>query len=220
MNALVTIVERDGQQLVDARELHGFLENGKRFADWIKLRITQYGLVEGVDYSSFHQIVKREKGATTRTEYALTLTCAKELAMVEGNRKGKAARLYFIECERRLKADSLHSRVDVLEGQVASLQRQIAGLRPATTQPNPPTRHLPARQYIEFELVPKFFKAPETYTDEFWTVPQAISFLEQKTGAKKLNRYRVGKAMTRIAGRRFQKRINGKHPWGYSITLL
>jgi phage antirepressor YoqD-like protein len=39
--------------------------------------------------------------------YHLTLDMAKELSMVERNAKGKQARQYFIECERRAKADPI-----------------------------------------------------------------------------------------------------------------
>ena len=35
----------------------------------------------------------------------MTLSCAKELAMVERTAKGREARLYFIECEQRLLAN-------------------------------------------------------------------------------------------------------------------
>ncbi|EAM0325957.1 phage antirepressor Ant, partial [Campylobacter coli] len=38
-----------------------------------------------------------------RKEYYITLDMAKELCMVENNEKGRQARRYFIECEKRLK---------------------------------------------------------------------------------------------------------------------
>ncbi|WP_240536708.1 phage antirepressor KilAC domain-containing protein [Bartonella sp. WD12.1] len=43
------------------------------------------------------------RGGHNRKEYHLTLDMAKELAMVERNEKGKQARQYFIECERKAK---------------------------------------------------------------------------------------------------------------------
>ncbi|MGF7218649.1 phage anti-repressor protein [Spirosoma lacussanchae] len=151
MNALVSITQQEGQQVVDARELHSYLEVETRFADWIRRRIREYGFVEGVDFTSFLKIEKRETGGTTRKEYALTLTCAKELSMVEGNKKGKAARLYFIECERRAKAGDLLRRVEQLEAMVRLLTEKP--LHPAAIQPAPefdPARYQasPARQRL------------------------------------------------------------------------
>jgi len=87
---------------VNARDLHEYLESGNRFADWIRGRITQYGFVEGVDFQTFSE--NTEKGRP-RTDYAITLDMAKELSMVERNEKGKQARQYFIECERRAQRD-------------------------------------------------------------------------------------------------------------------
>ena len=97
----INIVEKNGKQLVSARELHTFLESKKQFADWIKHRISKYDLTEDVDYTSFS--LNGENGGKSK-EFALTLDTAKELAMVEGNAKGKQARKYFIECEQKLKA--------------------------------------------------------------------------------------------------------------------
>ena len=103
MKELIKITNNNGKQAVSARELHEFLESKQQFANWIQNRIEKYGLVESQDYSSFNNIIKRESGATILIEYALTLDAAKELAMVEGNAKGKQARQYFIACEKRLK---------------------------------------------------------------------------------------------------------------------
>ncbi len=104
MNELIRITtDAQGASAVSARELHEYLGAKKQFADWIKHRIKKYGLVENQDYTSFHQIVKRENGGTTQIEYALTIDAAKELAMVEGNEKGKEARQYFIDAEKALR---------------------------------------------------------------------------------------------------------------------
>lgn len=84
-----------------ARRLHAFLENGDKFAGWIADRIRQYGFVEGQDYVTYSE--STEKGRPSK-EYAITLDMAKELSMVERNAKGKQARRYFIECEKRAKA--------------------------------------------------------------------------------------------------------------------
>ncbi len=102
MNELIKIQQHNDQNLVDARELHVFLESGRDFSNWIKDRISKYSFIENQDYVSFAKIVERVTGATTRIEYGLTIAMAKELSMVEGNAKGKQARRYFIEIELQI----------------------------------------------------------------------------------------------------------------------
>jgi len=106
MNQLIHITERavgaSSIATVDARQLHAFLEVQTRFTDWLARRIEEYGFVEGTDYVEV--LLKNEQnpeGGRPSKEYALTLDMAKELSMVERNDKGKQARQYFIECERR-----------------------------------------------------------------------------------------------------------------------
>jgi anti-repressor protein len=101
MDELIKITEQQGKQAVSARELHEFLGSKRKFADWIKERIEKCGLIENEDYVSLHKSVKRENGGTIRIEYALSVDAAKELSMVEGNEKGKQARRYFIESEKK-----------------------------------------------------------------------------------------------------------------------
>ena len=89
-------------QTVDCRALHAFLESRQDFSTWFKARVEKYGFVEGIDFIALHNLMERgvADGGANRTDYALTLDMAKQLAMVENNEKGKQARLYFIECER------------------------------------------------------------------------------------------------------------------------
>lgn len=100
MDQLIKITtDEQGLQVVSARELHSFLESKQRFSDWIKGRIEKYGLIEGQDYLTDHKIMIRSRSI----EYILSVEAAKELAMVEGNEKGRQARQYFIACEKALR---------------------------------------------------------------------------------------------------------------------
>lgn len=93
-------------QTVNARELHSFLDVGKDFTSWIKERIKQYDFIENQDYV-IHEVLSSPKSGSAKsrqqmlTEYCISLDMAKELSMVERNEKGKQARRYFIECEKR-----------------------------------------------------------------------------------------------------------------------
>ncbi len=94
----------EGTQVVSARELHKFLEASERFASWCE-RMFDYGFVENQDFVGckvFNTQAKQEL-----QDYALTLDCAKQIAMLQRNDKGKEARLYFIACERVLLAKKL-----------------------------------------------------------------------------------------------------------------
>lgn len=99
-NELIRISEQNGKQAVSARELHSFLEGKQDFSTWIKARIEKYGFIEDVDFT-LHKFMERK---VWKHEYVLNIDCAKEIAMVEGNEKGKQARRYFIECENKLKS--------------------------------------------------------------------------------------------------------------------
>lgn len=127
MTELFVLVNRpvagQAQQTVNARELHAFLENRDHFATWIKDRIEQYGFVENQDFVSFSEIP--ENGGR-RIEYALSLDMAKELSMVERNAKGKQARQYFIDCEKRLSGSLKVDFNDPLQAAKAFIEAETA----------------------------------------------------------------------------------------------
>ncbi|WP_455466807.1 antA/AntB antirepressor family protein [Bartonella sp. B39] len=129
MNTLIKISKQTvGQEIVqtvNARELHAFLEVKSEFRNWINNRIEQYSFIDEQDFTT---TVKFYRGGKLR-DYHITLDMAKELAMVERNEKGKQARQYFIECERRAKQVSApqidYSKPEALLGVLNHLQNQI-----------------------------------------------------------------------------------------------
>ncbi len=114
MKTLITITEQDNKQVVNARELHQFLEVGKDFTNWIKGRINQYGFTENEDFEVFANFGENSKGGRPSKEYAISLNMAKELSMVERNEKGKQARRYFIECEKQMRNNVFSSAPKLL----------------------------------------------------------------------------------------------------------
>jgi toxin-antitoxin system, toxin component, bro family len=108
MHELIKITEQNGERAVNARELHQFLEVETKFTTWIERRIEEYGFVENQDFVCLSQNWETQRkdgqrGIAVRKEYIISLDMAKELSMVERNEKGKLARLYFIEMEKKAK---------------------------------------------------------------------------------------------------------------------
>ena len=100
MSDLIKITTKDGKQLVSARELHEFLEIKTDFRKWFP-RMCEYGFEESIDYTPVKFI--HPKNLQECTDYAISIDMAKELSMIQRTEKGKQARLYFIECEKKLK---------------------------------------------------------------------------------------------------------------------
>lgn len=106
MKALIPLQQRslegEAVQTVNARDLHVFLQVSRDFSTWLKARIEQYRFVENSDFvCSPIPGSKENRGGHNRLDYHLTIDMAKELAMVERSDRGKEARQYFLQCEKR-----------------------------------------------------------------------------------------------------------------------
>lgn len=98
-------IQNQSVQLVNARDLHKLLGNGKQFSDWIQHRISKYGFAENLDFTVLHQLVNVDRGffgirQETLKEYHITLDMAKELCMLERSEIGRQARRHFIKMEQ------------------------------------------------------------------------------------------------------------------------
>ena len=85
----------------------------------------EYGFVENQDFVRFHKKMKANNA--TMIEYHITLDMAKELSMVERNEKGKQARKYFIECEKKLTQPKPMTQIEliaVIANQMAEQERK------------------------------------------------------------------------------------------------
>ena len=132
----------NGEVKISGRQLHMFLEVQTPYKDWFP-RMCEYGFTEGVDFNP-HKIERvRIEGAREVkreiTDHLMTLSMAKELAMLQRTDKGKEARLYFIRIEEewntpeRVMARALlfsKKMLDGVQAQLAEATEQIERDRP------------------------------------------------------------------------------------------
>ncbi len=125
------LIKINSENKVDGRELHEFLQIGTAYKDWFP-RMVEYGFVEGVDFCS-KMSKTSPNGGRPSINHDLTIGMAKEICMIQRNERGKQARLYFIECEKRLKAQCKPmSQVEILAQaaqQLVEQERELARLR-------------------------------------------------------------------------------------------
>lgn len=127
MEAIINITDHNGQSVASARELHTFLEVETRFDMWIK-RMLDYGFSENSDFQRLHKIVQTPNGGQKEVlaDYALTLDTAKEISMLQRSEKGKQARQYFIDCERKMRNPLENvSKLDIAKMLVESEERKL-----------------------------------------------------------------------------------------------
>lgn len=69
--SLIPVFQANDQQLLcNARDLHEFLEVGRRFTTWIQGRISEYGFVEGEDFTVITDLRLPDPGFSKATDNA------------------------------------------------------------------------------------------------------------------------------------------------------
>lgn len=94
--------EASGDIRISARQLHMVLDVTTRYNDWFP-RMCEYGFTEGKDFNLLkNEYVQNEGGRTVKRhllDHLMTLSMAKEIAMLQRTDKGKQVRQYFIQIE-------------------------------------------------------------------------------------------------------------------------
>lgn len=96
-------MDKDGY--VSGKNLYEFLQLDKsHYTQWCKNNIIDNGFAEiGTDYQVFAMRSENPLGGRPTTEYKLTPSFAKKLAMMSHSERGEEARNYFIGCEEALR---------------------------------------------------------------------------------------------------------------------
>ena len=138
-NAIAPIFDNEnGEVRISGRQLHMFLEVQTPYAKWFD-RMTEYGFTEGTDFWTNLSKTSSELGGRPATDHLMTLSMAKELAMLQRTEKGKEARRYFIRIEEewntpeRVMARALRFSERILsdtKALLADAQEQIERDRP------------------------------------------------------------------------------------------
>ena len=129
MNELIKVTEKNGEQLVSARELYNFLEVTERFSNWFE-RQMQFGFEENTDFTGckfFNTQANQEL-----QDYILKIDMAKELAMLSKSEKGKQIRKYFIELEKAWNSPEkvMARALQIANKQIETYKEQIEYQKP------------------------------------------------------------------------------------------
>ena len=107
MKEMIAITRNEnGNEVINARDLHVQLESKQKFADWIKNKVVNNPFFdENEDFVLLPNSMKQTggRGGHNKIDYAITLECAKRVAMAEQTAKEEEVRTYFLSIEKLLK---------------------------------------------------------------------------------------------------------------------
>lgn len=130
MNELIPIQDNDGAQAVMGRDLHAFLEVGRDYTNWFK-QMVGYGFEQDKDFTPILAKTS-DQGGRPKQDHIVTLDMAKEISMIQRTDKGKQARQYFIECERRVKEPAELSPEEIMARAIKVADHTIKELEAKT----------------------------------------------------------------------------------------
>jgi phage anti-repressor protein len=105
------LIKTTPENKVDGRSLHEFLQVGTPYTIWFP-RMVEYGFVEGTDFLTK---MLESTGGRPGINHEMTISMAKEICMLQRTERGKQARLYFIECEEKLKSEAVKAIIAIQE---------------------------------------------------------------------------------------------------------
>lgn len=135
MNELIKVEIKNNTQVVSARDLYNGLEIKRKFSLWVKSNFDNF--IEGEDYEGVLLSTPYNKAHNNGKmqeiqDYAITVSMAKELAMMSKSEKGKQYRKYFLELERKW-----NDPQEVVKRGYAILQNENARLKLENQQMQP-----------------------------------------------------------------------------------
>lgn len=107
MNELIKVsTNEQGEQVVSAKELYESLGYDRsNWSKWYRGNIAENPFaIENQDFAAL--VLSTNANGTPNMDFALSLDFAKRLAMMAKTEKGERVRLYFLECEKKLKEAS------------------------------------------------------------------------------------------------------------------
>ena len=127
MHDLIKITDKEGVQLVKAKELYEFLGLAQsKWKRWYETNILKNKFaIENEDYWGFDIM---SNGNLTK-DFDLTLDFAKKLSMLAKSAKGEEIRQYFIDVEKKYQAIPMKSALDdddILAKGILIAQRRIS----------------------------------------------------------------------------------------------
>ncbi len=191
------IIGNEEINAVDAKELHKFLKIKTQFNDWILRRIKEYKFVNNSDYLKISDGNYRGIGKVP-VIYTISIDMAKELSMVEKNEKGKQARKYFIECEKRAKQALPENYLEALKALTYEVeQKEIAIKTKAHINNKKTATAMVTASNLKRENNKLKIKVDES---ESWKTVKAISWLEDYFDIKKKGTYSVvGRYLSKLS---------------------
>lgn len=230
MSELIPIQDNGGVQAVMGRDLHAFLEVQSNYTTWINRLIEKYGFVEGQD---FIPKMEESSGGRPSENHILTMDMAKEISMVQNNAKGREARQYFIECEKRYQAGEM-SELDEAKLVQKALQityRQVRELEAVNAEMQPKANYFDEfvadEDLIQFRTLANQLEIKESALRQILIDHKWIYRVEGKRWSNKRNRivnvyqyraYAEKKPLFRLVPCHEAPRINGEVQQSLKLT--